>query len=314
MGKDIEVKTSAKKVSNSKTEKQNEEKEKLKKEKEEASKKAKEKQKEAKEKAEKKAEEEVSQKEEKGIINEETIEVAKTLAGKALNSKKVKSKSQLIIGILIGLVVGFLLSTLLGAGKLLTGKVNEGKESVDEVIEEHFTGYTALDFENAILGAAIEHQDLIVMEQPLEVETTITKSGLGNLAIFSKVKSITYSGSGIYTVDMSHIDKDHIDVDMDNKVVKVKIPHTVLFKTVLDVDNIKFEDTEKGLLSFGDLKLTNEEVNKVEKAVKDSMEEKLNAKELFKEADEFATLKTWQIFQPLITAVSPEFVVEMVFE
>ena len=37
-------------------------------------------------------------------------------------------------------------------------------------------------------------------------------------------------------------------------------------------------------------------------------------KEIFEQADEFAKLKTWQIFQPLVTSVSPEFVVEMVIE
>ena len=131
-------------------------------------------------------------------------------------ASKSKKKSNFFTGLIIGLVVGFLASTILGFGSL-TDQINEGKETVDEIITENFIGYTAADFEEAVLGAKIEKQDLIVMEQPLEIETTLTKSGLGNLEIFSKVKTVMYRGNGIYTVNMSKIDSDHIDVDLDKK-------------------------------------------------------------------------------------------------
>ena len=42
----------------------------------------------------------------------------------------------------------------------------------------------------------------------LNVETTITKAGLANLSIFSKLKNVEYSGKGQYTVDLSKIDED----------------------------------------------------------------------------------------------------------
>ena len=37
------------------------------------------------------------------------------------------------------------------------------------------------------------------------------------------------------------------------------------------------------------------------------MEERLSEQELLDEADRFAKLKTWEIFQPLVTAVSPAY-------
>ena len=188
-------------------------------------------------------------------------------------------------------------------------------QEADVVIQNNgILGYTAADFQDAVLEGASEHQELIVMEQPLSITTTITKAGLGSFAVFSKMKDVTYYGTGVYTVDLSHIDKEHINVDEAGKTVYVTIPHSTLQYVNTDVNRTEFEDTEKGFLAIGDIKLTPEETKELESAVYDSMHERLDRKDLYDEADRFAILKTWEIFQPLITAVSPEFKVEMVFE
>ena len=311
----IDIKTKAKKVTNEKSAEQDSELAELKKKKAEADTKAKEKQKEiaetkAKEKeaAALKAKKQQEEKENSKVSTEQVAAIAASAAGLiGTAAKKNKSIKSLVIGIIIGLVGGFLLSSVLFN--------NGGSDPISsEEISDSVMTHTELDFESVILGEAQEHQELIVMEQPLEVSTTITKFGLGNLDIFSKVKDVTYTGKGQYTVDMSGIDKDHIDVDNENKVVKITIPHTVLQEVILDVNNIQFEDTEKGLLSFGELSLTPEQQNKIEVSVRETMKETLDSEELFAQADEFASLKTWQIFQPLVTSVSPEYVVEMVIE
>lgn len=303
---DINIKTNTSKVKNEKTNKQDKDLENLKNQKKEALEKAKQARVEAEEKR-KLAQE--KKKEESTIDSKEVID----LASKVIK-KSSKSGSGFIKGIIVGVIVGFVLSTLLGFSGLITNEVNEGKETVDEVIDETFFGYTALDFENVILGEASEHQELIVMEQPILVETQITKAGLGNLEIFSKVKNVTYAGTGVYTVDLSKIDKDHIKVDLENKSVEITIPHTVSQYVNPDLDNAKFEDTEKGLLAFGDLALTVEDQNTLEKAVRDAMIKELDTTDLKKQADDIAIYKTWQIFQPLIASVSNEFVVEVVIE
>ena len=311
----IDIKTKAKKVTNEKSAEQDSELAELKKKKAEADTKAKEKQKEiaetkAKEKeaAALKAKKQQEEKENSKVSTEQVAAIAASAAGLiGTAAKKNKSIKSLVIGIIIGLIGGFLLSSVLFN--------NGGSDPISsEEISDSVMTHTELDFESVILGEAQEHQELIVMEQPLEVSTTITKFGLGNLDIFSKVKDVTYTGKGQYTVDMSGIDKEHIDVDNENKVVKITIPHTVLQEVILDVNNIQFEDTEKGLLSFGELSLTPEQQNKIEVSVRETMKETLDSEELFAQADEFASLKTWQIFQPLVTSVSPEYVVEMVIE
>ena len=309
MADSIKVDNKVNKVKNDKTKAQESELESLKKQKAEADTKAKQKQKELDELEKQEAE--------KLKLEQENKEKAAALAVGAIGAiggavKKSKpSFKTFLSGMLVGLIVGFILAIFIGFGVL---NPNAGNNIPVQEVNNTALTHTELEFENVILGKAQEHQELIVMEQPLEVSSTITKSGLGNLDIFSKVKNVSYAGKGLYTVDMSKIDADHIDVDLDKKTVTITIPHTVLQEVILDVDNIKFEDTEKGLLAFGDLKLTAEEQNTIEKSVRETMKQTLDSSDLYSQADEFAKLKTWQIFQPLVTALSPEFVVEMIIK
>ncbi len=312
---DVKITASAKTVSNDKTKKQEEELLASKKKKEEADAKAKK----ARENSAKKKEESVAKndeikKEEASTIDTtKIIETGASVASGVLSSKKTKG---FFSGLIIGIVIGVLITSLIGASlkDQLLSKVETTKQSADEIIDETLTGYTAVDFKDAILGEASQHQELIVMEQPLEISTTITKAGLGNLEIFSKVKNISYAGTGVYTTDFKYIDSDHISVDEENKVVTIKIQNTTLQYVNIDNDNITFEDTDKGLLAFGDLSLTTEQQNELEKSVKEAMREKLNTSELLEKANEFAKMKAWEIFQPIVSAVSPEYTVEIEFD
>jgi len=278
------------------------------------------------EEAARKAEEERIAKEEADRRTKEMLATAGQLAAAggalaATAAKASKSKFNFLKGLLIGLVVGL----LVGGGFVwykmrkpvqipaVAGTVEQVEDHDLTIDNDNILGYTAADFENAVLGAASEHQELIVMEQPLSIETTITQAGLGNLAIFSKMKSIIYSGTGVYTVDLSQIDQDHINVNETDKIITIYIPHTVLQYIVPDLKSAQFNDTEKGMLSFGDIKLTPEEQNELEIAVENAMRERLDMDDMYEAADRFAALQTWEIFQPLVSAVSPEFIVEMEF-
>ncbi len=257
------------------------------------------------------------QKEEKQAGKEAQPQVPETVIGAAAAAlslaaeKSPKRWSDFFRGLAVGFLCGILCFWLIGNASSLFSLGSEHDVMIDD---EGFHGYTAADFENTILSAASEHQELIVMEQPLSIQTTLTKAGLGSLPIFSKVKNVTYYGSGIYTVDLSCISASKIRVDEEAHTVKVSIPHAVLQYIQPDLQAAEFDDTEKGWLAFGDITLTAEEQNELEQSVENSMRERLVEKELFEQADRLALLKTWEIFQPLITAVSPEYTVETVFE
>ena len=90
----------------------------------------------------------------------------------------------LILGLIIGGIVVFLI------GKQLESKSHSSEETdliVDDVIEEHFAGYTAVDFQDAVLGKAKEHSELIVMEQPIQYSTTLAQEGPWNWEIYSQL-------------------------------------------------------------------------------------------------------------------------------
>ena len=312
MADDIKVKATAKTVENKK---QDEELESLKKAKADAAKKAeeeKEKNKKKKEEAEKAKAEAKKKEEENAELTNTLISGASALAGAALSSKKGGGFFKgLIIGIIIGAILMGVVTATLGGSLLDT--VDSAKDTADEILDDAFLGYTAADFKDAILGKAEAQQKMIIMEQYLSIETTITKSGLGGLEIFSKTKNITFSGTGYYVVDLQYIDADHIAVDEEKKVVTVTIPHAVVDHVEINYNDMRFEDTEKGLLAFGDISLTTEQQNDLYASVENVMLERLNQKDLLNQADEFAKMKTWQTFQPLISAVSSEYTVEMVF-
>ena len=207
-----------------------------------------------------------------------------------------------IVGVLAGMLVTYVIMNGLYSGLL-------SKDEKTEIVP----GPSTVDFVDVVLDEAGEHSEFIMMVQPLSVNTTITKSGLANLPIFSKVKNVTYYGTGVYTVDLSKINSRNIRVDEENHVVNILIPHAVLQYVNPDLEKTEFQDTERGWLAFGEIRLTAEESNELEKDVLSTMEERLSTDDLLIQADEFAILKTWEIFQPVISAVSNEYSVEIEF-
>lgn len=262
--------------------------------------------------ARKQAEEQKAREEAEAVQKSEQLAaIGASVAAAALSGSKKLKWSDFLKGILLGLLCGALL-TYFVLDRMYRSLIAEQSEEPITETEENI-GPAYVDFEEAILGAASEHAELIVMEQPLSINTTITRSGLANLAIFSKVKDVTYYGTGVYTVDLSQIGSKQIRLDEFNKTVNILIPHAVLQYVNPDLEKTEFQDTEKGWLAFGDIKLTVEELNELEKSVHEAMEERLTQDDLLIQADEFAILKTWEIFQPLVSTVSPQYTVEMEF-
>lgn len=308
--KKINVSSTAKTISNEKTKKKEAELETSKKAQEEALKKANE----AREKAKEESKKDQTKTENKDSTSnnaEALLAGGAAIAASAMQGKKSKG---FFTGLIVGLIIGVILASVFGLKDQLLGSVETTKDSADAIIDETFTGYTAIDFKDAILGEASQHQEIIVMEQPLEISTTITKAGLGNLEIFSKTKNINYAGTGVYTIDMKSFSEDNVEVNEEEKKVTVKIPHSTLQYTNIDYDSVEFEDTDKGLLAFGDLALTTEQQNELEKSIVAAMKEKLETQDLYDKADEFAKMSVWNMFQPLVTSISPEYVLEVTFE
>ncbi|WP_315121878.1 DUF4230 domain-containing protein [uncultured Clostridium sp.] len=125
----------------------------------------------------------------------------------------------------------------------------------------------------AIINKLKERKELIVMEAELEDQVMIDNSW-GNFEIFKKIAYINFTGEGIYTVDLSKIEANNINIAQDNKVIYIKLPKPIVKSVTIDENKTTYK-TEKGLLRFGEIKLTSAENGIVTLKAKERMNEKL---------------------------------------
>ena len=187
-------------------------------------------------------------------------------------------------------------------------------DSHDMVMDDNgLLGYTAADFAEAVLGDATQLKKVEVYEAKVSDAVTLTKTGLVKLKAFTKTQLITYNGKATYTVDLSKLSESDFALDEDEKKVVIHIPHVVCEKINIPSDEMEFGDTERGLLAFGEIKMTAEDYAKIETEAESKMNNKLVELKAEETADRFAKMTIWEMYQPIITAVSPEYKLEIVF-
>ena len=198
-------------------------------------------------------------------------------------------------------------------GRLLPGGGQEETasifpDSLAGLLPDDELGYNTLDFQDAVLGETREKHELVVMEQDVQIDTTITQT-LANITLFSKTKGVRSFGRGIYTVDLSGLLGEDIAVDTDAHTVTVQIPRAVLQYIEIDVDRTEFEDTQRGLLAFTDITMTAEQQNLMSGMIEDAMRARLTEEKLLLQADESARTAVRALLQPLVSAVSDAYLV-----
>lgn len=219
-----------------------------------------------------------------------------------------------VVAILIG---GYFLYTkitgIFSLDNLLA--IENGIEDHDLAIEDNgIFGYTAADFEEAILGKTEQQKKLEVYSCEVSDVAELIDTGFANLKVFTKCKMITYHGVATYTVDLSKVKKSSIEFDEENKVITLYIPHAVREELTIPSKNIEFGDTNKGLLAWGDIEATPEALAEVQTVATKKMEEKLEETKQGEQADKFAKLSVWEIYQPIVKGVSKEYVLEVEIE
>lgn len=255
---------------------------------------------------------------------EDNKELAKQISDEVIKEIKKELPKQ-PIGRYYGIVkdiitVGLILVIVVFGIKLYKGfemntKVLEPVENHDLTIENNgILGYTAVDFEEAVLGTAKKEALLVVDEQEISVVTTTTQAGLLNLGVFSKNQSVTFFGTSQYVVDLKNLSNNSITVDDESHTVTVKVPHAEFHQVKIDFNQTKFSDTEKGLLAFGDIKMSQEDSNKINAEATEKLEEKAKEAEPMKKADQYALYVLRDLFETSITSVTNSYKVKVEFE
>ena len=225
---------------------------------------------------------------------------------------KLKVSSKIVLFAVIGLAIVALL-LFIAWPRLSALLFPEPEPTVAvELSESAVMGNTTAEIGEAILGEARQKQELVVWEQDIQVDSEISQA-LANIPIFSKTKTVRSFGTGVYTVDMGLIDESSIDVDEQARTVTMSIPHTQLQYITKDLERTEFEDTQHAILGFGDVKLTQEQQNLLERSIEDAMRVELESDACFEDADAAALLVVYDVYQPLIAQIDNTYALEVQF-
>ena len=175
-------------------------------------------------------------------------------------------------------------------------------------------GFTVADFEEAILGEATQQHLLIVEEQEVYVNTVITDTGLFNWGVFNKQQALTIHGTGQYTIDLTEISSDDISLNEETYEITVRMPHAELHQTIFDPSETAGGDAQNGWLAFGSIKMDVEQQKEFEVTANEELKTKLSESECFEEADRFAKLSAYEVFQPIISEISPAYKIVIDFQ
>lgn len=209
---------------------------------------------------------------------------------------------------------------VLGSGIWLYER-NRANEPVAPVEDHDLTlendgifGFKAADFEEPILGEATRQRQLIAEEQEVYVNTTITDTGLFNLGVFNKQQALTIHGTGQYTIDLTRLSRSDIFLNEQTYELTIRIPHAELHDTIFDPAQTEIGDTKNGWLAFGSIKLDAEQQKAFEVSAVEQLQTKLEEPDRFTEADRFARLAAYELYQPIVRAVSPIYQVIIEFQ
>ena len=179
----------------------------------------------------------------------------------------MKNKHKIKIAIVIIIVIFFTYNNISNIGDKSLPNTDK---SINKIYKKTIT-------RDAIVKKIHEKQDLITTEVELNNKIILDDSW-GNLDVFKKLISIDFYGTGIYTVDLSKLDKENVLIE-PLTTITFKLPKPKVKSITLNEDKTVFK-TENGLLRFGDIKLTPAENQLLNKKSKEKMHAQLNQKQL----------------------------------
>ena len=185
-------------------------------------------------------------------------------------------------------------------------------DSLSGLLPDEQMGYNKIDFSNAILGESRTKSDFVVLEQDVTVSTRVSQA-LANLALFEKSQVIRSYGTGVYVVDLSALSENDIAVDEALTSVTIQIPRAKLSYVTVDLDKTEYDETQKAIFAFGEIKLTSEQTNILEQNIEDAMREQLTTEEMQQKADTHALSQVRSLFEPIVQSVAPNYIVNIAF-
>lgn len=181
-------------------------------------------------------------------------------------------------GILAAAIIGILIWGMNATTTVFSETYNDGVEQIDiNTIYLENSG-VEVDFSEVLLSNQEETRKLIVSTQEAAVSTELSDKLIQKLDFdfLKKTQKVSYMGTGYFVVDLDNLTKESIVQDKENKVITIKIGHAYLQAIEIDPDKIIVDEVKKGLLAWGDLELTVNDYNAIEKELCNRLEAKFN--------------------------------------
>jgi len=174
-------------------------------------------------------------------------------------------------------------------------------------------GYTTVELKEMIAGKAREKKELIIYEQDFEASVDYTDM-LWNIDWFAKTQTVHMYGTASYTVDLDEVGEDDVTVDEIDRKIIVTIPHAAFRSIEMDYDKTTFDDIERKIFGWGDIKLNSEQQNLVQKSMQEAMEEEASSQSAIERADEAARKQVSELYSDFLKGVDLNIKVEAVTE
>ena len=162
-----------------------------------------------------------------------------------------------------------------------------------------------IDFSEVIIGSENESRKLIVYEQEATVSKQLTDSLIKKLDLdwLKKTQKVSYTGKGYFVVDLDKLTKNDVVEDKSKKQITVKIEHAYLEAIKINPEDIIIDEVKESFLAKGDIKLSVEDYNIMERELKSKLEEKFNSAINGQKADDIALKMVKEVYEPIVKAI-----------
>ena len=224
-------------------------------------------------------------------------------------------KEKIIIVVLLSAIFITLIWGLCNKKSVFQDTFDDGIEQIDLDSIYLTQSGAQVDFSEVIIGKHEETRKLIVSTQEGTVSTELTDRLIKKLDFnfLKKTQNVSYTGTGYFVVDLDNLTKDRIIQDKQNKTLTIQIDHAYLQAIEIDPNKIIIDEVKEGLLARGDIELSVQDYNTIEKELRDRLEAKFNTSANGQKADKIALQMVKEVYEPIIKAIDPSYEVQIEF-
>lgn len=223
---------------------------------------------------------------------------------------------RIICIILICAICGTLLWGYFNKNEIFKEAYSDGIKQIDLDSIYLVNSGVQVDFLEVIIGSHEETRKLIVSTQEATVSTELTDRIINKLDFnfLKKTQKVNYTGKGYFVVDLDNLTKENIIDDKDNKTLTILIDHSYLQAVEIDPNKVIIDEVKEGLLARGDIELTVEDYNTIEKELRKRLQEKFDTVENGQNADDIALRMVKDVYEPLVKAIDPDYTLYIEFK